>query len=421
MNITVKKGVSFTIGLDWTDCTASNKKSIITDQVRNKMLNGLSLVNAIGEMSIGSTSEKLGYSPASILAKTKHSCLCVLEHEGSYWVVSCIDSLPVSDSVVATMNEAISAAQDLMGVMTDAEIIGDLNFFKKAFPDTRITPISWEDIFNLADKSVLKSSKINKLVSSVDIRQIALIALIASLVYWMYFYDNTAVTANKVSWAETHKNEVNALDILYQSTIKNDPERKLNSIMNTVNIYPLNLAGWRINTINCLEISCNMIWVRPAIDTAGTYSDFMKHIVELEKKHGIISATNFSDNGAKINHTFTLPSQQFKANIDKTTSKSDFYLMTVSKLQEASKSRLFSWSLGAGNMSSRLTPSPTGIPLPTIEFSYGQISINGFGLSNIAKVADLLNVHQLSVNELIITMNTTERPTWSIKGNYVHR
>jgi len=421
MNITVKKGVSFTIGLDWTDCTASNKKSIIADQVRYKRVHGLSLANAIGEMSIGSTTEKAGYSPASILAKTKHSCLCVLEHEGRYWVVSCIDSLPVSDSVVDSLDEAVSAAQDLMGVMGDAEIIGDLSFFQKAFPDTIITPATWADILELADKSVLKTSKINKLVSIVDIKQIAIIALIASFIYWMYFYDDTAVSNNQIPWEETHRNEVNALDMIYRSTIKNDPKAKLHSIMHTVNTYPVNLAGWTVSAINCLEISCNMIWVRPVIDTAGTYSDFLKAITELEKKHGIVSITNFSDDGVKINHTFTVPLDPFTAHIDKTVTKKDFYLKTLSKIQDASKSKVFSWSLGAANMSSRLTPSPTGARLPRIEFSYGQLSLNGQGLANIVKVADILNAHQLSVNELIITMNTTERPTWSIKGNYVYR
>lgn len=419
MNITVKKGVTFTVDIDWVDCTTSSKKETISKEAKEHGKYGVVISNAVGQLAVGATANKTGYSPAAMLALIYHNCLCVIETEGKWWIASTNDSLPVTDMVVSSLDEAVLNAQALMGVMNDAVILGDIRFFTEAFPETTIQSLTFEELYQSIGKTLLKQVSIKKLESLVNLSQLVLIGLMAPAIYWLYFYDATPDAPPELTWEEIHNNEVVALDALYKSTIKNNPKTKINSIMDTVNTYPATFAGWRIGEISCIELSCNMKWEPNEI--SGSFSDFNQRISEFEKARNIVANSHFSNDGLRIDHTFSISYPQFVPSLDQTLTQEDFYIRTLSQIQDATHSKVFGWSLGSANMSSRLTPSPTGQPLEPVEFNYGVITLNGSGLSTISEIAERLTAHQISVNELVLSMSKSTNPTWSIKGNYVYR
>lgn len=419
MNIAIEKGRSLTIGLEWMDCTPSTTKSVITDFVANQKIHGLTILTTAGQSSVGAIEDGGNYSAAAMLAQSRHNCLCVLSDNGNWWVASCVDSLPISDKVLTSKEEAISEAQALMSVMGDMDILGDASFFSEAFPETVIIPITWAGLLNLADKAALKKAKIVKFKSAVNVKQILLVAMLFPAIYWMYFSDSETEQDQAVPWAEIHQSEVNGIRQLYASTINNAPSQILSSYMQAILMYPYSVVGWTVSEVACGAQQCDMKWDHR--DGAGSYADFRQAISIEEKKWGHTSTSQYSSDGNNIQHTVFVPAEPFNGDIEDIVLRDQFYLETLATVQNASKSKVFTWGMGSANMSGRLSPSPTGEPLPPIEFSYGQFTLSGEGLLNIARVANKLKTNQISINQLNITLKTLERPTWSIKGNYVYR
>ena len=58
---------------------------------------------------------------------------------------------------------------------------------------------------------------------------------------------------------------------------------------------------------------------------------------------------------------------------------------------------------------------------PIRQANYGLLTLDGQGLFNVERTAEKLRTNQISINELNISMDALDKPTWSIKGNYVYR
>jgi hypothetical protein len=419
MNISIEKGSVLTVGLEWVDCTASTIKPVIADFVSKNQGYGITLTNATGQSSVGSTSERGQYSAAAILAQYKHNCLCVLSDKDGWWIAACMDSLPASDTWLATESEAIAEAQALMAVMGDMDILGDSTFFEKAFPETTIISLSWEKLFSLADKSSLKKVKIAKFGGKTNFKQLLLVALLAPAIYWMYFTDSEPEIDPALSWEETHRNEVNSIYTLYSATIKNNPSQVITNYMDVIFKYRISIAGWSLGGVNCAEQQCSLKWTYS--NGAGSYADFRQSVTNNEKEWGLVSSSQYSSDGQQILHSVSVPVDPLAGNISEIVTKETFYIDTLAIIQNAARSKLFSWVMGNANLSGRLTPSPDGKPLPSIEFNYGLLTLDGQGLFNVERTAEKLRTNQISINELNISMDALAKPTWSIKGNYVYR